>query len=238
MGQDRSEEDERLPVPVEGAHEIAKLTTSIATAVVSLWFPPAVLVQPVINALVERRARHSEAILIDRLKERGVEAVSPEQVAEYVPMAYRFFEAAKEGEYEHNIQILAALIAAELNQDVPDAPNFARMARRLEGITRKELAVMVLADARMSELRNTAPEGAPFGFVCASNLKTEGTPLTARDVGEGLTELSSRGLLTPDGVSRYEKHEEYYTPTQAFDELIARAKDEIVTGVTAAAVAR
>ena len=38
----------------------------------------------------------------------NVRDLSHEQIVPFMPMAYKFFEAAKEGEYEHNLRILAA----------------------------------------------------------------------------------------------------------------------------------
>jgi hypothetical protein len=111
--------------------------------------------------------------------------LSVEQVGEYVPMTYRFFEAVKEGEYEHNLRILAAFMAKELKQDIPDAPNFARTARRLEGITRRELALIALVDPRMAEFRK--PEAAnqhPFGFVCTENLATHAQKFSRMQIAQ------------------------------------------------------
>jgi hypothetical protein len=65
-------------------------------------------------------------------------------------MAYKFFEAAKEGEYEHNLRVLAEFLKNEMQSDTPDVSGFARMARRIEGLTHTELKVIVLINASLS----------------------------------------------------------------------------------------
>jgi len=40
-----------------------------------------------------------------KLREGDLTLLTDEKRAEFIPMAYRFMEAAKEGEYEHNLSL-------------------------------------------------------------------------------------------------------------------------------------
>jgi hypothetical protein len=168
-----SDGKKNLPVSVEGAGDLAKLTTGIFTAVVGMWFPVAALGAPVVSYFIDRVARRSERILIDELRSDNIDKLLEEQLMQYIPMAYKFFEAAKEGEYEHNLKVLAAYIANELKEDVPDAPNFPRMARRLEGLTKTELKAIALINSYLTTIAQSSDNSSKIDnrpFVSAGRL--------------------------------------------------------------------
>jgi len=230
---DAPEMKETLPRPVEGAGGIAKLTTGIATVITAIWFPPAALAGPALSYLIDRYVERPKKILLEELKSGNVDVLSDAQFAQFIPMGYKYFEAAKEGEYEHNLKILAAFIKNELKQDVPDAPNFSRMARRIEGLSKTELKVIALINSSLStviKVSNESPTEFNRPYVSAHSLANDQSNKDKLDhfqIQESLTELASRGLLTPDGATRLSKHEEYYYASQAFVELIARARETI-----------
>ena len=225
--------NENLPKPTEGAENVARLATGIATAFAALAFPPAALVGPLLDFAISRFIERPTQILLDELKSGNIQILTAEQAVQFMPMTYKFLEAAKEAEYEHNLKILAAYIANELKEEVPDAPAFARMARRLEGLTQTELKVIALIDlwlSTMSQASTDTPTEGSRPYVSATGLakfpnNTDG--LNRFDLQEALTELASRGLLKPDGATRTGKAEEYYFASQAFVDLIAHAKDTI-----------
>src|SRR5204863_4306051 len=95
-----------LPAVTKNSGQTAMLATGIGTALAALWFPPAALAQPVINLLIERYTKRPEKILLERIRAGDTEILNEEQIVEFVPMAYRLYEAAKEGEYEHNLKLL------------------------------------------------------------------------------------------------------------------------------------
>ncbi|MGP0060159.1 MAG: hypothetical protein ACLPID_12820 [Beijerinckiaceae bacterium] len=86
---------QNLPAPFEGAQDVAKLTTGIAAALGSMFFPAAALAAPAINFLIDRIMRPAQEILLAELKSGNIGSLSEEQFAQYVPMSYKFFEAAK-----------------------------------------------------------------------------------------------------------------------------------------------
>jgi hypothetical protein len=221
--------NESLPNPKPGATDVAKLATGIGIAVASIAYPPAALAAPFLNFAIDRFIKRSEKILVEGMKSGNFRDLDLEKAAEFVPMAYKFFEAAKEGEYEHNLRILAAYIASEMGEEAPDAPSFARMARRLEGLTKTDLKVIALINSSLSRATHVKTT-ADRPYVSAHQLAhspNNSDKLNRIEIQEALTELTSRGLLMPDGASRLDKAEEYYFTSQAFTDLIARTKNTI-----------
>ena len=146
--------ENRLPVPVEDATDIAKFTSGVLTAVAAAMFPAVGLIaslgQLALNTAIDRHSKRPQAILEKELRAGNLSVLTDEQKAAFVPMAFRFFEAARQGEYEHVLEVLAAFITGELKREIPDAGDLARMARRLEGISKDELKLIAL----LNELPN------------------------------------------------------------------------------------
>ena len=63
------------PLPVKGAHEIAKLTTAVGATIVSAITPaaaPALAISvPILNYLIDQYRRRGERILLRKLDENG-----------------------------------------------------------------------------------------------------------------------------------------------------------------------
>jgi hypothetical protein len=224
---------DKLPAPVSNAADIAKLTTGIGTAVIALFFPEtapaAALAGPVLPHIIEKRVRRGEELLAEELRKGNIECLSDEQVWQFVPMAYKFLEAAKEGEHERILRILAALLTSQLHQEIPDAPSFSRMTRRIESLSLTDLRVVVLISTSLSTRLADATERP---FVSASQL--QGSPenkhgLHRYVIQESLTDLTGRGLLIPDAASRSAKAEEYYYVATSLTELLERARARIMT---------
>jgi hypothetical protein len=218
----------QLPAPTEGAANIAKVATGVAVAFASLRYPPAALLGPVLPILIDRLVEKPMKLLMEQVR-RGVQNPSSEQVLQFVPMAYRYLEAAKEGEYEHNLRILAAYLAGELKQDVPDAPSFSKMARRVEGLTKTDLKVMVLVESFASTVTSLSAEGAEpeRPYVTASGLWAGGANayhLPRSVILESVTDLGTRGLLITDPATRVGKSEEFYHASSSFKQLMDRAR--------------
>ena len=167
---------EKLPAPVEGAGDIAKLTTGIATAIAACWYPEAALAGPGFLFLIDWLVERPKKILLNELKLGNVDILSDDKLAQFLPMGYKYFEAAKEGEYEHNLRILATFITNELKQEVPEAPKFSRMARRIEGLSKTELKVIALINSSLSTIVRSSTEAPTQGerpYVSAHSLASD-----------------------------------------------------------------
>jgi hypothetical protein len=227
---------ENLPAPTDNASQTASLVTGIGTALAAIWFPAAALAQPVISLLIERYTKRPEKILLDRIREGDLEMLSEDQLYQFVPTAYRFYEASKAAEYERNLKIFGEFIVNELKQPQPSAGNFLKMARQLEGISEEELCVLALSEAAMKEIDSASPKSGYMvgqAFVAASTLaeRDDGSHRLSRDqIAGALHDLASRGLLTPDGASRLDKAEEYYMRSFSLRELLSKAKSAFDQG--------
>jgi hypothetical protein len=91
---------------------------------------------PAIKTYVQLKLEEAQEILLDEISNRGLQALtdlSEEQRDFFVPAAYRFFEQVRLGEYEHNLRVLARLMAGQMvGSNQPDVGRIARAARRLE----------------------------------------------------------------------------------------------------------
>lgn len=222
-----------LPSPKKGAAEVAKLTTGIAGTVAGIFFPGAGVLGPIASFAIEKWIKRPEKLLIEELKRGNIEILTDERAATFIPMAYRFFEAAKEGEYEHNLRLLAEFLKSELEMEEPDPSSFARMARRVEGLSPDELKVIALIDAsltKISTLSARASAQTERPFVSAHQLANDPSNREKFDhffLQEALNELAARGLLVSDGASRMSKGEEFYFASTSFLELIEKARNTV-----------
>lgn len=224
-----------LPSPVENAGTIAKLVTGVAAAFTAVWYPEAGIAGAVLPFIIDHYVERPRKILLEELKKGNIQDLSAEQVAPLCPMTYKFLEAAKEGECEHNLRILAAYLVGELKQKAADDPaaRFSRMVRRVEGLSDIDLKVMSLIDISDSTtVRTSTDEGTertrPFvGANFLKNSQHNKWGLTRTDIQESIQDLAGRGFLIPDGATRLSKSEEYYRGSQAFLDLMERARDHI-----------
>jgi hypothetical protein len=220
---------ENLPSSKKDAADVAKLTIGVAAAITGVFRPGAGALGPIANFALEKLIRRPERILIEELKKANIDILSEEKAAAFIPMAYRFFEAAKEGEYEHNLKILAEYIKNELRMETPEPSDVARMATRIEGLTRNELKVIALINASLSRILKASTDASSQSerpYVSANQLAKDPSNRENFDhffLQEALTEIASRGLLIPDGAARYGKAEEYYSGSGSFIELIEKA---------------
>lgn len=217
-----------LPAPTKNAETVARVSTGVGTAVAALFFPPAALAQPVIDRVIDWWVKRPQEILVDEMKKGGLIELSDPQMVQFVPMAYKFYEAAKQGEYEQNLRLLGALIAGECAKAEPRASDFAQMARRLELLSIENLRVIALIDQIQSAGQTPGPHGTKFlaaRSLARNPLNVGGlSPMT---IAAALAELTGRGLLIPDGAARLDKGEEYYTPAPCFGSLLAEARTKI-----------
>jgi hypothetical protein len=168
-----------------------------------------------------------QEILCEELRKGNVH-LSDERLQSLVPMCYRIAESAKQGECEEILRILATFLRGEFEQEHPDPSNFARMARRVEGLSPTDLKVMSLIEAFIRDVKarnEPKPVGQPFVSATAlGGSAHNGHQLSTGQIQEALVDLASRGFLLADGATRSAKSEEYYFPTSSFNALIARAR--------------
>jgi hypothetical protein len=222
----------------EGSVEVARLTAGICIAITSVFLPGVGLLGPLAEFAINKFVKRPEKLLIDELKKGNLEILDMENAAAFIPMAYKFFEAAKEGEYEHNLKLLAEILVNKLRAKILDVPSFARMSRRVEGLTMRDLRVIALIDTVLEAESGTltSADGDPAPYLISS-LSLAGSQLNRAgfdmpNIQESLADLSARGFLIAEGASRWDKGEEYYYPSSSFRELIENAKNSLVDSIS------
>ena len=229
---------ETLPATKEGAADVAKLATGVAAAVAGIFFPLSGALGPIAAFAIDKFVKRPEKILIDEMRRGNFDALSEENAAAFVPMAYRFFEAAKEGEYEHVLRVLAELLKNEMQSEAPDASAFARMSRRVQGLTRDELKVIALIHASLTTMAFAATGEQSRGdrpYVSAHTLAIDPSNKEEFDhftLQESLSDLAGRGLLVVDGSSSFNKSGEYYFASSSFQALIEKANDSLIASAS------
>jgi hypothetical protein len=209
---------------------VLETTSAVFKEVSNAFFPGLGALPETAVLLARRRLEEAERILRVRLMRGDISVLSDEAYAELVPVAYKFFEAAKAGEYIHNLKILAKIVADQIINSRPDAARFARHCRRLEALEVRELKMLIdiwrFATPRADDMAK--PEEGRF-IACASVLFRRMPDLFSSEVevGASLGELAARGLIVPDGAARMGKSEEFYYPSPHIDVLVKAAEVEI-----------
>jgi hypothetical protein len=211
----------KLPAPVENAGDIAKLTTGIAAVFASVWFPITTgIALTVITLASERFLRRPQMLLLEELRKGNVQNLSNAQLTAFVPMGYKFFEAAKEGEYEHNLSILAAYLTGELKQDVPEPASFSRMVRRVEGLSKTDLKVIALIDAFLSQATLDAGTRCSVMIHAASPLDDASPPDVLGVLMVDLIARGNRPYVTASALAASSRNESHLTRTDIEEALV------------------
>lgn len=197
-----------LPSPGINAAVTAKLIPGISIAIAGDVFgQPAIAAAAgalgvalpiVIDHLIER----GQKILLKRIEKGNFHDLSEAQTAAFFPLAWRYFESARRGEYEHILEVLAAYLVGELKQEIPEPGNFVQVASRLEGLSTTDLKVMTLIDLSPSTISKSSTEGDETGerpLVTATSLKdspqNKKWGLTESVIQESLVDLMGRAFF-------------------------------------------
>ena len=219
----------KLPSPTNGASEVAKLAIGVAASLL----PGAGVVAPIANFAIERRVNAARNFVIEELSRGNIKILTDKQIDALMPMGHKLSEAAKAGEYKHNLRLLAEILKNELQKDEPDPCGFARMANRISGLSLDEMKVIALIDASLSKLNKSstdAPTQSTRPFVSAQQLASDPSNQGKYDrflLEDFLNELAARGLLIPNGSMLAGKNEQYYYASRSFVELIENARSSL-----------
>ncbi len=177
--------------------------------------------------IIDKSARRAQEILEAESASLDLASLSDEQQAAFAQMAFRYFEAARQGEYEHTLEVLAAFIAGEMKKEEPKPGDVGRMARRIEGLSKRDLKIIAL----MNDLSNRPPPNPPpypskdgISVMDVFNTFSEAKEMGIPGVWESLSELSSRSLLLMTHVSGYGTSQDLFLTTEAFRDLIENAE--------------
>ncbi len=214
-----------VPQPNENASDIYEVSSAIVTSLI----PPLAILKVGTDILIRRRLEQGQSLLISEINKNGLPELTNEKWDYYVPAAYRFFEQVRLGEYNHNLTILAKLIAGDLAaaDSSPDIGKIGRAAAKLEMLSKEHLFALARCE-RAFEIYH-ASEECDGHWICIGDLelmesyKEIGLELQPVKCREYLHELASRGLLTAGGRPSRVGGTFYYK-NSVFDEIISAAK--------------
>lgn len=187
--------------PIKHADDIRNVTLEIFSSFV----PGGGVLKASLDILVRKRLEEGQRILVAEIKERGISSLSEEKWEYYIPAAYRFFEQVRLGEYEHNLKILAKMIAdgASAHDEPSDVGAIARAARKLEMLPLEHLFALWRCE-RAFEIYAASEEAETSGGylnIDSDELRKSFAEIRKEvlniQCSEWLHELASRGLLTP-----------------------------------------
>ena len=175
-----------------------------------------------INIAIDRYVNKPQAQLIAELKAGNLCLLSDEQQAQFVPMAFRFFEAARQGEYAHNLEMLAAYITGELKKEVPDAGSVSEMAHRIQGLPKDSLALIAIINSLIMT-KQTKNEVIGNNITFEVNDIIERTSSALHDdvlYAQCIEDIANRGFLRTFTMPLLGGSKQIYSPTSAFYRLI------------------
>jgi hypothetical protein len=202
----------------------ATVVYDVVCGVLADFFPGGATIKTIVDTYLQNKRSGIERLLLEAISERGIGAIDEEQFEFYVPAIYRFVEQVRVGEYEHNLRVLAALIADGCAQasGPADAGVISRAAKRLELISFEELVTLAATkaawDMRLSEGPTLQSEFTIDNLAILRAHDAQGQSLELPELAERLHELSVRGLLLYSPPSGF--FHGGYAPTRAFNELI------------------
>jgi hypothetical protein len=136
----------QLPALKKSGDQVATTTTGIAGAIAGAVFNPVFAVASAalaagINQLIKSRMEKSHEILIEVIRSGNLDVLSDEQYEAFIPMAYKFYRAAQEGESVSILTRYAKIIRSELQENQkPD--QFLRFSRMIEGLSDRDLYLL------------------------------------------------------------------------------------------------
>lgn len=194
-----------LPTPKKDAEHVVLTTTAIAGAIIDCIAPIAgtVLAQAC-GHLVRKRMEKASEILIEELKKGNTEILNDEKYEAFVPMAYRFFEAARQGESVNNLRRLAKMMRNGLKNGIE--PNlYSKCCRAIEGFDDYDLLTL---DYYVKDGRILYPILYPEEKFLEDLKKLSGELSSIRGM------LVGRGLLLPEPNNALAGGKMVYSPTK------------------------
>jgi hypothetical protein len=219
-----------LPQPARNTMEIVGVTSALTGAVLDQLFPGiGTAFREVVALAVKRRIESGEKMLLEEVRRRGISALDDPKFDFFVPAYYRFLEQVRLGEYDHNLAVLAKLIAGELEDGAAthDVGRVGRAAQKLHLLSHKELAAVVRCIRIFDNPVDLTRDGRDYvltvkEFISAPD--STGLQFDHREANQILHELSIRGLLTYAGAPAMSGAPGYYRNT-ALDEISAALRD-------------
>lgn len=222
--------DVKLPTPTKGASDVVSFSTALIADALSLMaIPGAAIASRAIEKWVDYRLENARSILFMAIEDGNLSLLSDPNYESLVPNTLGYFESARRGEYNHNLNVLAKLLIGEFNAQHSDPGKIRRAARRIEAMTLEDLGLLVLLNGFFKTKRASVEfEGYHLCLddqaIVRQMNREYVSPETA--LNSQLSDFVSRGLLFVGGEPGVFGGQFYYK-TLAFDEIIAAAESTV-----------
>ena len=211
-----------LPQPTKNARDIYEITGAVIESI-----PGVSLLKKFADIHLNRKLEEALKLIAKEVQECGIEVLSDIQYEYYLSSAYRFAEQVRLGDYQHNLKILRRILVDGLKSNSTDSGKIGRHARQLEYLS--EFEIDVLAGCFEVKKMKDGDKEDKHKFISSDILKAKigrFNDLDRNKLRESLCVLYSRGLLIADGVTRYDKEEEYFYMTADATQIIAAAEKQ------------
>jgi|GEM_PF-6343239 len=132
-----------LPKPTKGAHSKGEAAVSVVSAVIDSFLPVVgTAIGTLFKELIRARLEKAQDILIDTLRSGRIEILNDKDLEEFIPIAYRFVEAARRGERLNIIRSYAKIIQVDIEASRLRSDDFLSVASAMEGLDDQALAVL------------------------------------------------------------------------------------------------
>lgn len=229
-----SDETDKLPALKPGAVWAVDLVPALVSEVLALvHVPGSNIAAAFLKSRLETQLHKGTEVLIEEFQKANIGILTKEQAQIFIPNAYRFFEAAKQGEYTHNLRLLARIMAGNAASNGGTTADVMRFARKIEGLTDEELQLLWHCHLLSEDIKRQPEFDGQSRLLngeelCRMHPSSYGSlgPEGVMTLRGRLAEFSGRGFLVSDPLSTWGANKERYFTTDALRDLVNLAKLE------------
>jgi hypothetical protein len=181
---------EELPQPTHSARNVSDVVSVVIEAMPLLGGP----LGRVYEIALVKRTEKNLRLIVDRVKENGIDILNDDQISFLIPSTFRFAEQIKLGDYDHNLEIIRKIIVDGVVAGSKDSGKVGRHARQLEYLS--EFEIRVFAEIARLYLEGHLDESIP-----ASTIEDQCRHFSNEDSQKfqnALSVLSSRSILVSE----------------------------------------
>ncbi|EFG2885704.1 hypothetical protein BO068_004895 [Escherichia coli] len=214
-----------LPQPTNAAADLAAITASLVGDVLTCFLPGGGTISRSIEIFQNRKIEAARKMLFDEVAAGNIQLLRKPEYEALIPNVFAYFDAARSGEYEHNMKILARLLVEQVVSEEPDSMVVKRSARRLEGMGIADLGFLTTL-ASIYDAKRTSQEFDGYHLFADDSdvVRYEAREYVSpeQSINSKFSDAASRGLLFLGGDPRIVGGQVYY-PTDSFYEIVRAA---------------
>lgn len=185
----------QVPALKKGGDRIAATTTAIVGAMVDAFLPAAgTAFAQACGYLINARMEKASEILISEIQSGNLDVLSEEKYRAFIPMGYRFYEAARQGENVFILKKLAKIIKNGISDSLePD--RFLKISKSIEGLDERDLAILAEYVKSTIDFRNRDQNNFNLFFSGEEKRISDTYKIEIGMISTACGVLAGRGLL-------------------------------------------